>query len=549
MDPLVSLKSQSEDLDVEFEILPVVDPNSFKDPRQLEIYRGVSSVEAQLAIVQTKIDEINAEIDRLTNHADGVDYTVAISSGILCGLMDVFFVGELGLFENASDTAKARFHDAKGSVHSSVNKFIEKYAKVRGYPGTGLKGAIEFLETKFPVAQDNVWHGKQYSSTKTHHIDDIAHHPSILGLFSAILVYYFGISTFVTKDGKVRFDHTDAHFIETLVLIIICGTIKWLVNIAEQKELPIFDDDVPKPIQTIIQNLHKLPAVISVLKVADNWFGHLVSDMGGSNKTAGGGAGIPGLFISFLKELTLLPGIKDSKLPKFINTLYQNTKASPLTDKLDFRTELTVVNQQGAPILINEVIVRTFYFVRRLIVEANSVSTISDINWESVIPFSNRTIIRMMTIATGTFTAVDMADAAIRAAGKSGGTLPGFVAQMILRVNFVGVGRFAISVGSDAKMGIQRSRARDERMKLYAEQIALTDAKVFYKQADMWIEAENAGVAIEQVYNTAEKAGAYYVAAMEEIRKSMENIGEYLPEIQKKNPALTTELLDIIEWG
>lgn len=549
MDALVSQKLQCEDLEVEFDVLPVVDPDVYKDPRELEIYRGVSSVEAQLAATQKKIDEINSEIDRLTNHADGVDYTVAVASGILCGLMDSFFVGELGLFENANDAAKERFRNTKGSVHNSVNRLIEKYAKARGYQGDGLKGAIAFLEKKFPVAQDNVWHGKGYSSTKTHHIDDIAHHPSILGLFSAILVYYFGLSTFINKDGKVTFDLTNAHFKEFIALIIICGTIKWLTNIAEQKVIPCFDDDVPKPIQILIQNLHKAPAVISILKVVDNWFGHMVSDMGGSKNTAGGGTGIPGLFISFLKELTLLPGIKNSKLPKFINALYQNTKDSPLTDKLDLRTELAVVKEQGTPVFINEVVVRTFFFVRRILVESNTASVISEIDWESVLPFGNRTIVRMMTIASGTFTAVDMADAAIHAAGKSGGTLPGFVAQMVLRINFVGVGRFAIAVGSDAKMGVQRSRARDERIALYSEMTALTNAKVFYKQAGMWIAAENTGETIEQACNAAEAAGAYYMEAMEDIDESLSKIETYLPAVKEKNPGLTDEMLDILKWG
>ena len=60
----------------------------------------------------------------------------------------------------------------------------------------------------------------------------------------------------------------------------------------------------------------------------------------------------------------------------------------------------------------------------------------------------------MLTIATGTFTAIDLADAAIRSAIKSGGEPMTFLKNFVLLVNFVGVGRFAIAIGQDTLMGV-----------------------------------------------------------------------------------------------
>src|SRR5690606_40344799 len=40
-----------------------------------------------------KIDDLNLEIERLTNHSDYIDNTVAVSSGILAGIIDSFWVG------------------------------------------------------------------------------------------------------------------------------------------------------------------------------------------------------------------------------------------------------------------------------------------------------------------------------------------------------------------------------------------------------------------------------------------------------------------------
>ena len=152
--------------------------------------------------------------------------------------------------------------------------------------------------------------------------------------------------------------------------------------------------------------------IIEIAKCADNWFGHLVSDMGGSKNTAGGGMGIPGIFISLLYELSGLPIFKDSGLPEFLNDLYVNRK-------WDFRHEYAYIEAAGkqtVPIIFNEILVRTGFFVTRLALEIKKQNGLKGINWNNVIPFQNRTVDRMLTVASLTFTAVDTADAGVRAA-------------------------------------------------------------------------------------------------------------------------------------
>ena len=203
-----TIDATDEYLDDEFQGVEfqLIHPADAIDDRKTTIQQELSEVEAQLAVVNQTVNKLNSQIDTLTNHADGLDYTIAVASGILTGLIDSFFVGELGLFENASDEAKEQFKQAKDESNKIVNKFVEKYAKMRGYKpkdGKGnLKGAISFLEEKFPVAQDNTWSGQGISSTHTHHLDDLAHHPTLMGLVSAILVQFFRISFFASKDGK-----------------------------------------------------------------------------------------------------------------------------------------------------------------------------------------------------------------------------------------------------------------------------------------------------------------------------------------------------------
>ena len=288
--------------------------------------------------------------------------------------------------------------------------------------------------------------------------------------------------------------------------------------------------------------------------------------MGGSKNTAGGGEGIPGLFLSLLKEISMLPGFKDSKLPKVLNDLYLNKKNSPLTNKLDLRAELTVAKEQCLPVIVNEVIVRTVYFVRHLIIESKD-KDIKDIEWSKVIPFNNRTIIRMMTVATGTFTAVDLIDAAAETALKNPEactSVPTFLGTMLLRVNFVGIGRFAIAVTTDVAMGIKRVRSKRERAVIMQNLIFSGEAKMYYKladsqlemfnlrnmeahmydsEADMWKPVNQAEKSMEDMYGFAEKVGSYYAKKIECMNASFDEIEESVADIREEDPEFIAELL------
>ena len=528
----------------------LVCPTDTLDENRARIQQGLSEVEQQLSVVNSKVAELNADIENLTNNADGRDYTIAVASGILTGLIDSFFVGELGLFDNASDEAKEQFRKAKGESNEIVNKFVEKYAKMRGYKpkdgGGNLKGAISFLEEKFPVAQDNTWSGEGISSTHTHHLDDLAHHPTLMGLVSSILVQFFRISFFASKDGKwhPRIVETSMKDLSCWVPVVISGVLKWLGYMAEKNDLIDIDNDLPESVQWLVKNIHKLPIILQLAKVADNWFGHLVSDMGGSKSTAGGGTGVAGIFISLLKEISMLPILKDTDLPKIVNDLYASKKYT--TDKIDLRTEIAVVKKQAMPVIINEVIVRTFYFIRRFVSEYKEHQSLSEMNWKTIVPFGNRTVVRMMTIATGTFTAVDMADAGIRAVIKSGGFNPATLGNFILRVNFVGVGRFAVAVATDVGMGVKKGIKENKRLNLVSEQLQLMNVKVSYQQADMWVSAKDAGEAINEAYQMVVPTVQTIVTKWAATDKNVENIVTTLEE-ENEDEALANAFVEMYD--
>jgi len=529
---LVNIKLQNDDMEVCFSVSP---NGVFADDLGRKcMAKEINSIDDVLAANQQTIYDINNDIDRLTNHADGFDNIIAVSSGILTGLIDAFFVGEFNLSE------------AKADSHKHVNKFIEKYAHLRGYEGKGLSGAINFLEDKFPVEQDNIWKDAGISSTKLHHLEDLAHHPTLLGLGAAIFVKFFRVAIFVDKDGEWHFLKVDTDsktLLKIWLPVIITGLSNWLIYIAESKYADKMDEEIPKPIQKLVKLLAQAPAVIEVLKVADNWFGHLVSDMGGSKNTAGGGMGIPGIFLSLLKEISSIPGINKTDLPKIVSDLYSKSK-------FDMRAELAVVEhlgKQAVPVLINECLVRSFFFVRYLIAEKKEHSEWKDVNWNKVLPWGNRTINRMMTIASGTFMAVDMADAAIRSGVKSGGEPATFFVNFVLRVNFVGIGRFATAIYSDVRMGCKLQRQRNERILLQMQMLYLSNAKLFYKQAEMWMEAKDAGKAVEEMEKAADAAVSYYVESIKEIGQNTRRMLSYKKGIEKNNSDLLDSISNILK--
>lgn len=493
MNNQTSLKVSQDDFEVEFEIFPSSSPVISDDSMAKEISNGLDGVYCRLSSNQEILDKLNKEIDRLTNHADGLDYMVAVGSGLLAGLIDSFWVGPFD------------FKAGKAWSNKTVNEFVMKVSKSQGYSGDRLDGAIKHLEGKFKIPSDNVWKGKISGvSPKSHHIDDLAHHPTPIGMFFSILTQFTNEAYFQNGNGNIFSISTDEN-----------GSV-------------LVGNDIP----------------CKIFAGTVNWFFHLISDMSGSNKTAGVGMGIPGPILSLAKELSMIPGINSTQLSKKIKHAFT-------VDKFDFRSELAIAHQvgrQAVPVIINEVVVRTFYFIRRLVIECKSKPDFSSINWSNTIPWKNRTINRMLTIATGTFTLVDLADAGIRAGLKTGGLNPAFAAEFLLHVNFVGVGRFAIAVGTDVYMGAKRSKFRSERMAVYSEQLQLMNVKIFYLQADVWMTAETTEKAIERAYVAMERTYEVLDESLAEREECLDRIGAYVQGINQANPKLMNKIANILEW-
>ncbi len=508
--------------EIEVEILPPID---LSDKRKVEIYKGISDIDEKLSLISLRVEELNSEIDSLTNHADGLDYAISVISGIISGVVDSFFVGETEI-------------DIKKIEKSLVNKYHT--ANDSGYKHKN---------------DDGNW----TSSPLYHRLDDLAHHPSIAGLVASILVRYFRLVIFIDgTDGKPHIFFADTSSQEVTALekeeqikawigAVIGGVCIWLSHLAIRKYEEINNEKMPEPLKKLIKHISATPLILEVLKAVDVWVGHMMSDVSTSQ-------GIPGIFLSLLKELSALPMLRNTNLKSFVKDAY--SKGDMNLSKWS-GVVYTAAKKQALPILINEGIVRCFFFIRHLVMELKEKKDFRQINWNSVIPFKNRTIARMLTISTGTFMAFDIADAAIRSGG--------FNPQCILRINFVGIGRFAFALGADVAMGVKKSKKEKERSKALSEYISLSNIKIYYREADlmcseaelyeheakmhdaeknMWQEVQYNTEAMNQLYKQIIKTYQYHVQAINQMNECMNDMEALMPNIDKANPGLREKMLE-----
>ncbi len=413
---------QADDLTITYDVVfPQNDLLHLEDPKE--------DLPALIYPTSENLREI-VEVNWTDNvkKADRTDYLLAITSGAIAGLIDSFFVGKFSL-ERANEWG-----------NDKTNKFVKKVARLNGYEGGKLSGAIAFMERKFAIAADSKT--ADFGGGLQHHLRDFSHHFSLCGPMCSIFTQFSSKVIGTDTNGKLLIvDVADKTFIGE--------------NFAEK-----------------------------VLFGIVHWFFHMVSDMAGSKSTAGKGTGIPGPILSLIKEASVLPCFRDRKIGEeeicvWVSKLFNGTllakrdKNGKIVEpvKFDLRSEIGILQEfgrQSVPVLINECLVRGMYFLRRLNIainetDINSVKDFENIDISELLPFNNRIIRRMVTVSSGTFLAVDSVDAAIRSAIKNKGINPKTFVDFAVNINYVGIGRFVIACKADGSIVAEDIREEKEK--------------------------------------------------------------------------------------
>lgn len=396
----------------------------------------ITSGEVYAGVTETLDDHI--EWEPHVDEADKLDYIVAVSSGVLAGLIDVFYVGTFSL-DRASEWGKEQ-----------IDQVVKKVARIEGCQGDDLSDAIKTLEKNHPLAADGGTNN--FGGGLQHHLRDFSHHFSIGGLFFSIFTQFTGLVVGTDKAGA---------------LLVI---------------------PVPESHRACIgKNFQEKIAFGTI-----GWFFHMVSDMAGSSGSLMGGTGIPGPLVSFMKELSALPFFKysgdgDMGFRLWVTKLFNGALLADHDEsgkiikdsvrKFDLRTEIGILGEAGRqtiPVLINQCVVRGFYFCRRLAreirdLDIRGIGDLGRIAPEDVLPWGTPAMRRMVTVSSGVFTGVDIADAAVRAI-KSKDPITFF-----LRVNYVGAATFVIARVVDVRATLEDKAAEASESAEEAYERGLSD--------------------------------------------------------------------------
>lgn len=375
---------------------------------------ALAEANSELDELETKIEETELSIKKLTPECDKLDYVLAASSGVLCGIMDIFLVGKPDESPLGNITDK---------WYAEKTKLFAKLCGWKADNDNSLSSALKFLEKRFNVPYDNTHPGPSARVVfdlypKNHHFKSLAHNPSILGLFFSVLDQFTGTSHFVSDGMLIRLEQSGDSF-------------------------ELRGGNIPAKFFCAIAN----------------WFGHIMSDVSGSSESKGRGTGIPSPLWTWMNDVIAIKqvlGISPTEFEKKFNNMAEEL----FKQGYDARFQTA----QAIPVLVNEITVRLIYSIRRMVkyfADNPSENRSFEDVWKACEPFSNVTVKRMLTVAHGTFCLVDIGDAVGEAFAKGGGYFNGV--EFILRLNIPGLHRFGISIYGEVTRGHRKYVLEEEK--------------------------------------------------------------------------------------
>ena len=432
---------------------------------------------------------------------DKYDGIISISSGALTAAMDVLWGDDLSLMEAHKWGAE------------ETNKFVLKVAKKNGYKGSDLAGAIDHLEEAAPIWADK--NTNEFGGGYHHHLRDFSHHPTPVGLFFSLLNEFTGYGYGTDTDGKFKKNKIEGWKEKGFLESIYSGTINWSL--------------------------------------------HLISDVAGSSgsvRMGKEGTGLPGPFMSLLKELASVPGIRDiagtDKNGRYqfsvaCQKLFNGTLLSEHDENgkiikdtvvpFDMRTELGLLHEpvrtkQYIPVLICEGIVCAFYSIRRLINEIieekiDSLEKIRNLDFSKFLPWKSNELKRMRTLSALSFSAVDMSAAAVSAYVQCDGDKKSFIMDFAKQVNYFGVGRLIIA--GTGEVGMRLEKIYDEYLPVVEkleEQVSINTDKLNVLNKDMKYDAAKPLAAFEAIAGIGTPIG-FIGAAIGVYKEISSSVEEY----------------------
>lgn len=397
-----------------------------------EVFLDSFGRKVDTADIDAELERFNQELQAYRCDAGMEDYALAALCGILAGAVDAFLIKQTEITKES----------------------------VTAFPGQLLNCLLRQAGGKKPKTNEAIPHaaipkGVVYTIPQ---IAGISGHATTVGLVATLLGQ-------LSDSGMMRYDGEKLHMLPEGIsrsdgvwiagTAAIAATMKWLYNATDQEPMPAGS---LKTLGKLRQVMHASSMMADIVKAVDKWQKHLPGDIKGWQEKKHEDMGIDAMFFSLLTVLATSPTLKGTRLAsvveKYRKAERKGITAIPLAQALA---------QQAVPVLLNEALVRAAYFTTRLARELAAHEDVNDIEWENVMPFGNRAIDRMLTIASMTFTTADIADATVHAIIESEGNGVLFGAAFVKRANVVGIGRAAVAVYRDVSADREEVALLEER--------------------------------------------------------------------------------------
>lgn len=377
--------------------------------------------------IENATEEIDAELNKVEQALKSypvsvsmLDYSIAVVSGILAGAIDALFVKETMLPQNRSQPVSEQ-------LRSIVKKVL-------------FENAAQDKVSK-PVLHSAVRKGIPAMIPE---LEAVAKQPTPIGLAAAVLVQAGRGGLLNEKNNEFHLmpdDVSKADGALIMTVAVFAGIMRWLATISEEGK----DQNQPashlKNLDKLCELIRSAPAFSKVVDEIERWQRQLPNEIKCSKNRNSENASLEKTFYSFFSMMATIPVFANTNLQKTVGLVQEGKRIG-----LDEIPILKCASKQAFPVLINEVIVRSCFFISRLVRELIEVEDISSINWGNILPFGNRSIDRLLTISSITLSVADTADAAFHSAIDSCGNEVLFATKFVTRFNYVAAGRAAIAV-------------------------------------------------------------------------------------------------------
>lgn len=321
---------------------------------------------------------------------DKFDYYMAVSSGIIAGLIDVFLVGTIGKESKASvlqekvntcydvvvkkygmlerrQELKVQKKEACAKSPGKAKEISKNFnSKIEQVKKWDTKDSIKYLEKRHKVSYDlSVNKGSTPGlHPSNHHLLSLAHEPSLLGLVVGVMDQLSGTVTLILPDGHLK-------------------------RLPSESKLALANQSNP---------------IMAIIEAVQNWFGHIMSDIAGSGTSKQKGAGLPVPGWAALEKLQfgkIKIGRNTMTISGVAEWMYKNGY------------DVRAFTAQLIPVLINETLLRIYWFYKQHFYYGKSME-------ESIPIANNRELARLLLVSTATFSSLDFGDAFLKSGGNTG---------------------------------------------------------------------------------------------------------------------------------